>query len=748
MLRHLGLISAVLCIAIRAGAQTPPFLHAGDQSLLHFNNGNYSFTYHVMMTGNDYNPNDLLFHQDSIVAFTLAGQLLNASGNIFQNSGNMRIPGAGGTGSAKGYISYLLPLFGQEGLFVTTMNKLNSFSLSLLVSKFDWQNNIVTHTNLEVEDSLVLRHNMGSITSHSFPMWKSQISPNYFGIIPDTAINFNIPSLFSVRYSFFTIDMNGNYQKLGGKWSPWHRPVMKHHLRLSTISGIMFKSFDNTLNFNGGNPYLINPPRAYIFIDHIDALDTVWNDIIRIRIPTDFSNHVSTGGPYYYPFKLFSDISDLLSSPSGQYLYVILEKHNAERRLVRYDLSLGDTNQIYHQMETLYHFPPSNMLNGWRPTALQFGPNHEILVAMDRVGTQINSYLGLIPYPDSTVHGFNPFFLSKGNSGFGYFSNYLIADTRKPEFSLTHWCQDSVSFRTRYPQMLDSVAWDFGDPASGSANFSTQLHPTHQYSSPGQYVVQWNAWQWGTPIYWTDTITVLPTPELHLPTDSFLCPNDSLLLNVSQGFPATYLWSTGSTDSSLYVSQPGTYWVTVTTDSCGSASDTIVLSTYTPPAISLQDTVACEEDIIVFSVLADRASYRWNTGDTTSSIYAEAQGIYSVTATNPCGESTAEARLERQPCDCKLYIPDAFTPNADGNNDVFTLVSNCNDMQWELVIYNRWGQQVALLNEQQPQWNGLISGQTAPDGLYSYTLRYHFPESQPIGHSFRKVHYGQVLLLR
>jgi gliding motility-associated-like protein len=296
--------------------------------------------------------------------------------------------------------------------------------------------------------------------------------------------------------------------------------------------------------------------------------------------------------------------------------------------------------------------------------------------------------------------------------------------------------------------MLDSVSWDFGDPASGAANFSTNLHPSHAFSSHGRFFVQWTAWQWGVPITWSDTITVLPTPSLSLPTDSFICPDDSLFVDVSQGFPASYLWSTGSTDSTLYISEPGTYWVTVSTDSCGSVSDTLILDTYTPPDISLQDTVACEEDIIVFSVFADRASYLWNTGETSPSIYAEDQGIYSVTATNPCGESSAQARLERQPCDCRLYIPDAFTPNGDGNNDVFTLVSNCTDMQWEMMVYNRWGQQVAVLSHQQPEWNGLINGQPAPTGVYTYTLRYHFPESQPIGISFEKVHYGQMMVVR
>ena len=433
-------------------------------------------------------------------------------------------------------------------------------------------------------------------------------------------------------------------------------------------------------------------------------------------------------------------------SQSNKYFYFLHSYQTPQEisQIMRIDIQSPSTIDTLH---TTYLSPSS--VNDFLVRIFQ-GPYDELYSMTWGDPTRI----GRIPYPDDSVFVFEPNHFSYnppigGSHPVSTLSSMLPLDKIEfPDFIYSNGCQHQpMNFSLDYSKVIDSLHWNFGESGTSTIDRRTS-NPSYTYTQAGTYSVRMICFFKNFVDTITHQINILPAPSAKLPPDSFLCPNDSLLLNVSQGFPATYLWSTGSIDSSLYVSQPGTYWVTVTTDSCGSASDTIVLSTYTPPAISLQDTVACEEDIIVFSVLADRASYRWNTGDTTSSIYAEAQGIYSVTATNPCGESTAEARLERQPCDCKLYIPDAFTPNADGNNDVFTLVSNCNDMQWEMVIYNRWGQQVALLNEQQPQWNGLINGQTAPDGLYSYTLRYHFPESQPIGHSFRKVHYGQLLLLR
>ena len=120
MMRLLRLITLTLCIAMRAGAQTPPFLHAGDQSLLHFNNGNYSFTYHVMMTGQWYLPNDLLFYHDSLVAHTFMGNLFSYTSTSALGNGNILIHESSITSDwCKGYYSYLLPLNGYDGLFIT-----------------------------------------------------------------------------------------------------------------------------------------------------------------------------------------------------------------------------------------------------------------------------------------------------------------------------------------------------------------------------------------------------------------------------------------------------------------------------------------------------------------------------------------------------------------------------------------------------------------------------------------------------
>lgn len=75
--------------------------------------------------------------------------------------------------------------------------------------------------------------------------------------------------------------------------------------------------------------------------------------------------------------------------------------------------------------------------------------------------------------------------------------------------------------------------------------------------------------------------------------------------------------------------------------------------------------------------------------------------------------------------DCALpfvFIPSAFTPNGDGENDVF-LVRGNNIESMELVIYNRWGQRMFETNDQNDSWDGTFKGELLSPAVFGYYLR-------------------------
>ncbi len=69
-----------------------------------------------------------------------------------------------------------------------------------------------------------------------------------------------------------------------------------------------------------------------------------------------------------------------------------------------------------------------------------------------------------------------------------------------------------------------------------------------------------------------------------------------------------------------------------------------------------------------------------------------------------------------------VNLPNAFSPNADGENDVFRVLGADKISEMELRVFNRWGQEVFYTNQKETGWDGTFKGQPAPTGVYAYTL--------------------------
>jgi PKD repeat protein len=138
----------------------------------------------------------------------------------------------------------------------------------------------------------------------------------------------------------------------------------------------------------------------------------------------------------------------------------------------------------------------------------------------------------------------------------------------------------------------------------------------------------------------SDTVKLTyPVITLH---DTLICALDSVTL--STGLPGgfTYQWSSGQTTSTITVSDTGSYWVTVTKNSCSKTSNAIhITKDFFPVQASLgNDTSICSGNSIGLThpvPLPSNLSYYWSTGDTTSRISLTNSGSYLVTVTNNNG---------------------------------------------------------------------------------------------------------------
>ncbi len=141
---------------------------------------------------------------------------------------------------------------------------------------------------------------------------------------------------------------------------------------------------------------------------------------------------------------------------------------------------------------------------------------------------------------------------------------------------------------------------------------------------------------------------------------------------------------------------------------------------------SFYDTIYFEEKVQL-EVSSEYDRYSWNTGDSSYSILVSDEGWYKVTIDNggTCYNSDSVMLLY---CNVPLTMPNAFTPNNDGKNDLFRPVTQVEKITtFTMLIYDRWGENIFETHDIFQGWNGTIKGRPAPFGVYVYTLIYGNP---------------------
>ncbi|RQO30722.1 hypothetical protein DBR32_08305 [Taibaiella sp. KBW10] len=88
--------------------------------------------------------------------------------------------------------------------------------------------------------------------------------------------------------------------------------------------------------------------------------------------------------------------------------------------------------------------------------------------------------------------------------------------------------------------------------------------------------------------------------------------------------------------------------------------------------------------------------------------------------------SAQEAKMNANQTQVKqrnIMIPNAFTPNGDGVNDVFKLINVSGEQLLELKIFNRWGTIVYSSTDAGEGWDGRYKNAEQPVGVYGYGIR-------------------------
>lgn len=254
------------------------------------------------------------------------------------------------------------------------------------------------------------------------------------------------------------------------------------------------------------------------------------------------------------------------------------------------------------------------------------------------------------------------------------------APANSAAFNYTCSSSTKVNFTNSSALCPTLFTWDFDDPTSGANNTSNLPSPAHDFTGPGTYSVKLTVSGPGNaPSSITKNITILG-------------------LSVTQLSPADCQSNTG-----------GSLSVTVT----GGAGP---------------------------------FSYNWSSVPVQNNPVASdlSVGNYTITVSgnNTCTNSAQGEVLPDGSC-TDVYFPSAFTPDNNGRNDRFgPLGSLATISQYQLQIYNRWGQRIFFSTDPMKKWDGRVGGVTTDGNIFIWFAEYKLPGKDK---QFRK---GTILLIR
>lgn len=212
-----------------------------------------------------------------------------------------------------------------------------------------------------------------------------------------------------------------------------------------------------------------------------------------------------------------------------------------------------------------------------------------------------------------------------------------------------------------------------------------------------------------------------------------LCSNDSISFSINALCIDSVIWNFGDqmsgSNNTSNLLQPkhlfqndSNYLVTLIIFTNGD-SDTVTnwLSINPSPVVNMgDDTLLCDEEILIFDVTTPSASYLWQDNSTNPTFTATQQGTYWVKVTvNNC-TTTDTILINREDCDITLEMPNVFTPNNDGINDLFVPKISKGIVSMNTLIYNRWGKKIYETDNLFVEW----SGQDVSDGAYFWIIYY------------------------
>ncbi|GAA3978233.1 gliding motility-associated C-terminal domain-containing protein [Mucilaginibacter dorajii] len=339
-------------------------------------------------------------------------------------------------------------------------------------------------------------------------------------------------------------------------------------------------------------------------------------------------------------------------------------------------------------------------------------------------------------------------------------------------------CQGSrATLSISNPQAGFTYSW-YANAAGGTPLFTGTDFVTPALSVSATYYAEAiNSTGCSSPTRTSATVTVTTAPnapQVNVPNVA-ICPGTTATLSATSSANTTINWyanatggtalATGASFITPSLSNNITYYAEAVnnTGGCASATRTSVTVTIIPaltaPVVSASNT---STSVITFTwgavpgatgyeVSLDNgatfiapSSGSAGTTHEVSGLSANQTVTIIVRATGPCGlgaNSAVVTATTNNPFGNGIFVPNVFTPNGDGNNDLLQVFGNT-IQSLTLSIYDQWGELQFRTTNKSAGWDGTYKGHAQPVGVYVYYLTGLTTDGQPIKMK------GTVTLLR
>ncbi|MBI3510305.1 MAG: gliding motility-associated C-terminal domain-containing protein [Bacteroidetes bacterium] len=234
----------------------------------------------------------------------------------------------------------------------------------------------------------------------------------------------------------------------------------------------------------------------------------------------------------------------------------------------------------------------------------------------------------------------------------------------------------------------------------------------------------------------TQTVTITQPSAISLATSSVPencgSGNGSATVNASGGTPGfTYSWSNSGTTATISNLAAGSYAVTVTDANGCVATQTVSVGTSGTATANAGNTI---------TITSGQSTTLTGTGNGTTFTWSPPAGLsctscpvtiasptvtttYTLTVVDSLGCTATDTVtvFVENPCGT-IWVPNAFSPNADNENDILYVRGSCVKVM-DFEVFNRWGEKVFTSNDVSKGWDGKWRDKDCEAAVFTYYLR-------------------------